>query len=161
MKPEHSKTFQHEGLDRTAMILNQLESALGFPESNESEGDGIDVHPSIYNDKCRRHLKKAFKHLSKLYQSIGEWEDGEDVDVDASVDTGAMETPPSQPLTGDMAFCILDTPCRTFQAGSMYPVEGYGYGEEDDPNSAYFIICGIMIGLPFWKNFKIIPKMGS
>ena len=158
MKPKHSKTFQHEGLDRTTMILNQLESALGFPESDGSEGDGSDVHPSIYNDKCRRHLKKAFKHLSKLYQSIDEWEEGEDMDV--SVATGAMETLPSQPVPGDMAFCVLDTPCRVFQAGSMYPVEGSGYGEEDDPNSAYFITCGIMIGLPFWKHFKFIPKMG-
>lgn len=62
---KNDKWFQHEGLDRVSTILTMLDQLLGYE----------DVHPSIYNEECKKLLKKATKNLAKLYQKIGEWEE--------------------------------------------------------------------------------------
>lgn len=68
------KWFQHEGMDRTHMLLAMLQEALGFydPDMDLSYGK---MHPSIWNDKCERVLNEATIALANLYQAIGEWEE--------------------------------------------------------------------------------------
>lgn len=59
-KEPNSVWYQHEGLDRVSMIQNQLE-------------DNVSGMPFM-DEECEKILRKAQKHLSKLYQKIGEWE---------------------------------------------------------------------------------------
>lgn len=65
MTKKNDVWYQHEGLDRVSMIIEQLNSAFGDHDS---------LHPSIYNDECKKLLAKCYKNLSKLYQEIGQWE---------------------------------------------------------------------------------------
>lgn len=68
------KWFQHEGMDRTHMLLVMLQESLGFYDPDMDLSDGK-MHPSIWNDKCERALNEATIALASLYQAIGEWED--------------------------------------------------------------------------------------
>lgn len=73
-KQKMDKWWQHEGLDRTHMLLVMLEQSLGFydPDMELSAGK---MHPSIWNQKCQMLLCKATGTLAELYQAIGEWEE--------------------------------------------------------------------------------------
>lgn len=62
----NSNGYQTEGLQTVSILLDVLESRLGVA------GEG--VHPSVWNEKCEKHLKKATKHLCRLYQEMGVWE---------------------------------------------------------------------------------------
>lgn len=67
---------QHEGLDRTHMLLVMLEQALGFYDPDQELSDG-NLHPSIWNHRCQKALSEATSALAELYQAIGEWEPDE------------------------------------------------------------------------------------
>ena len=73
-KPKMDKYWQHEGLDRTHMLLVMLEESLGF---YDPDWELIDkpLHPSIWNSRCERLLSSATSALAELYQAIGEWEE--------------------------------------------------------------------------------------
>jgi len=68
------KWFQHEGLDRTHILLVMLEQSLGFYDP-DCELTDKPVHPAIWNSRCEVLLSKATSALAELYQAIGEWED--------------------------------------------------------------------------------------
>ena len=68
------KWWQHEGLDRTHMLLLMLEQGLGFYDPYCEFADKP-VHPSIWNSRCEKLLSKATSALAELYQAIGEWEE--------------------------------------------------------------------------------------
>jgi len=68
--------FQHEGLDRTHMLLVMLEQSLGFYDPDCEFSDNK-THPSIWSSKCEGLLSEATTALADLYQAIGEWEEGE------------------------------------------------------------------------------------
>ena len=57
--------YQHEGLDRTHMLICMLEEAFSV---------NSEPHPSLHNKKCKKLVKKAERALAELYQKIGEWE---------------------------------------------------------------------------------------
>lgn len=65
MKKKIDKWFQHEGLDRSHMLLVMLCESFGEEK----------YHPSIWNKRCKKELRKATKAIANLYQAIGEWED--------------------------------------------------------------------------------------
>ena len=65
---KNNPSYQHEGLDRTHMLICQLQSAFGNPDDIE------DLHPSICNKRCRHLLHKVTESLADLYQAIGEIE---------------------------------------------------------------------------------------
>jgi hypothetical protein len=67
--------FQHEGLDRTSMIIHQVYSAFGDSE------DPDELHPSIYNEECLAHLQATTTALCNLYQAIGRWEDSTETET--------------------------------------------------------------------------------
>ncbi|MOA23698.1 hypothetical protein D3C78_1443340 [compost metagenome] len=67
------KWFQHEGLDRTHMLLVMLQESLGFVDKDCDIQEGL--HPSIWNAKCENLLDNATKALAELYSAIGEWEE--------------------------------------------------------------------------------------
>ena len=71
MEDKNSVWYQHEGLDRTHTILTMMQELLGYCDSE----DDIRVHPSIWNDRCKRNLSVATEALADLYQAIGEWEE--------------------------------------------------------------------------------------
>jgi len=66
------KWFQHEGLDRTHMLLAMLQESLGYYDPEEQS-----AHPAIWNDRSRKCLLDATRALAELYQAIGEWEEEE------------------------------------------------------------------------------------
>lgn len=68
MKDKMTTGYQIEGLDRCHTILVMLEHILGVADTD-------DVHPSIYNKKCHKHLSKATQHVAALYQEVGAWEE--------------------------------------------------------------------------------------
>lgn len=68
------KWFQHEGLDRTHMLLVMLEQSLGFYDPDCELSDGK-LHPAIWNERSQMALSKATSALCDLYQAIGEWEE--------------------------------------------------------------------------------------
>lgn len=72
MKEQNNEWYQHEGLDRTHMLLAMLQEALGYVDHDSDE---CTTHPSIWNKKCEKLLSKATTALADLYQTIGEWEE--------------------------------------------------------------------------------------
>jgi len=68
------KWFQHEGLDRTHMMLVMLEQSLGFVDPDQEFTDRP-PHPAIWNQRCAKALMDATSALCELYQAIGEWEE--------------------------------------------------------------------------------------
>lgn len=66
MKQVNDVWYQHEGLDRTHMLICMLEEAFAI---NSDE-----PHPSLHNKKCKKLVKKAERALAELYQKIGEWD---------------------------------------------------------------------------------------
>ena len=70
-KRENSVWFQHEGLDRTHMLIAQMHEAF-------NEYDKKHYHPSLHSKECRRLARKASRALAELYQKIGEVEFPED-----------------------------------------------------------------------------------
>ena len=68
MTDQMNGALQHEGLDRTHMLIAMLEVALGYP------GEG-NLHPAIWNDTCKDSLIKVNDALTNLYQAIGQWEE--------------------------------------------------------------------------------------
>lgn len=70
------KWFHHEGLDRTYMLLVMLDESLGFVDPDQDFGEE-NVHPAIWNDKCRELLSSITGGLCELYQEIGKWEEQE------------------------------------------------------------------------------------
>lgn len=73
MQESNSIWYQHEGLDRAHMLLVMLESSFGFYNQDFS-CDDKPLHPSIWNDRCKKHLSEATEAIADLYQAIGEWE---------------------------------------------------------------------------------------
>lgn len=67
----NSKWFSYEGLDRTSMLISQLETAFW---------DG--GHPSLDTEQKKELYQAALESLLQLYQKIGETEFGEDFDND-------------------------------------------------------------------------------
>lgn len=57
--------YQHGGMERVVVILDMMENILGY---------GDDVHPAIWNDKCRELLHTAVDSMAELYQEMGAWE---------------------------------------------------------------------------------------
>lgn len=68
-KQKMDKWWQHEGLDRTHMLLVMLQEGLGYEDN---------LHPSIWNKKCEKLLSKATSALAGLYQAIGEWQEDDE-----------------------------------------------------------------------------------
>lgn len=73
MKEVNSIWYQHEGLDRTHTLLVMLDELLGYADS-DGFTDEDKVHPSIWNERCKKRLSDATCALADLYQAIGEWE---------------------------------------------------------------------------------------
>ena len=67
----NSKWFNYEGLDRTSMLIAQLNTAFW---------DG--AHPSLDTEQKKELYQAALESLLQLYQKIGETEFGEDFDND-------------------------------------------------------------------------------
>lgn len=63
---KNDKWFNHEGLDRTSMIMDQLDNAFW--------GSANGLHPSLDTKEKVKLYKKAMRVLGKLYQKIGERE---------------------------------------------------------------------------------------
>ena len=63
MKRENNVWYQHEGLDRTHMLICMLEEA--FSVNSEPQ-------PSLHNKKCKKLVKKAERTLAELYQHISQ-----------------------------------------------------------------------------------------
>lgn len=61
--------YQHEGMDRTHMLICMLCEAFGDYQDEEN------CHPSLYNEECRKLADIAGSALADLYQKIGEWEE--------------------------------------------------------------------------------------
>lgn len=68
------KWYQHEALDRTHTILYMLQELLGYCDKDD-EFEDINLHPGIWNERCKDSLSTATQALAELYQAIGEWED--------------------------------------------------------------------------------------
>ena len=66
---DNNEWWQFAGLERSSMLIDILHSSFGCTSDPEN------LHPSIYNNKCKELLDKAEEALSDLYQSIGEYED--------------------------------------------------------------------------------------
>ena len=77
MKEQNNEWYQHEGLDRTHMLLAMLQEALGYVDEDSDE---CTTHPSIWNKKSEKLLSKATIALADLYQAIGEFEVSEESD---------------------------------------------------------------------------------
>ena len=77
MKEQNNEWYQHEGLDRTHMLLAMLQEALGYVDEYSDE---VTTHPSIWNKKSKKLLSKATTALADLYQAIGEFEVSEESD---------------------------------------------------------------------------------
>lgn len=77
MKEQNNEWYQHEGLDRTHMLLAMLQEALGCVDEDSDE---CTTHPSIWNKKSKKLLSKATTALADLYQAIGEFEVSEESD---------------------------------------------------------------------------------
>ena len=77
MKEQNNEWYQHEGLDRTHMLLAMLQEALGYVDEDSNEET---THPSIWNSKCEALLSEATTALADLYQAIGEFEVSEESD---------------------------------------------------------------------------------
>lgn len=65
-RPDNSSHYQTEGLQTISILLEILDSRLGYV--------GGPLHASIWNEDCERALKKATKQLCKLYHAVGMWE---------------------------------------------------------------------------------------
>lgn len=73
-----NKWFQHEGLERSSIVLGLLENTLGsYCTESSYEENKEHVHPAIWNQECGELLSEATSALARLYQKIGEWEDAE------------------------------------------------------------------------------------
>lgn len=70
MKEQNNEWYQHEGLDRTHMLLAMLQEALGYVDEDSEE---VTTHPSIWNHNSRIFLEEATIALTNLYDAIGEW----------------------------------------------------------------------------------------
>lgn len=76
--PRINNWIQHEGLERSSIVLGLIEQIFGFYDTDASfEENRENVHPSIWNKECGLLLSTATAALAQLYQKIGEWEDGE------------------------------------------------------------------------------------
>jgi hypothetical protein len=65
-KQKNTKWYQHEGLDRTHMIICMLDEAF--------RADYYECHPSLHTKKAKKLARKAGAVLADLYQEIGMWE---------------------------------------------------------------------------------------
>lgn len=75
--PRIDSGFQHEGLERSSIVLGLIEQIFGFYDTDASfEENRENVHPSIWNEECGLLLSAATAALAQLYQKIEEWEDG-------------------------------------------------------------------------------------
>jgi hypothetical protein len=66
-RPKNTKWYQHEGLDRTHMLICMLEEAF-YVDSQDY------YHPSLHTKKAKKLARKAGLVLASLYQEIGAWE---------------------------------------------------------------------------------------
>lgn len=85
MKEKNSIWYQHEGLDRTHMLLCMIEQAFGYYDT-EATFDENENHPAIWNQECGELVSEATRALTDLYQKIGEWEPEEEFTDDKEKD---------------------------------------------------------------------------
>lgn len=67
--------YQHEGLDRTHILICMLKQMYGFADYVPLEDQGEDLHPAIWNERCLKLLRTIQESAAELYQAIGEWEE--------------------------------------------------------------------------------------
>src|SRR5690554_7226065 len=74
--PRINNGIQHEGLERSSIVLGLIEQVFGFYDTDISfEENRENVHPSIWNKECGLLLSTATAALAQLYQKIGRSEE--------------------------------------------------------------------------------------
>ncbi len=73
-KEKINKWYQHEGLDRAHTILCMMQELFGYCDKR-GEFEDINLHPAIWNERCREALSTATEAMADLYQAIGEYEE--------------------------------------------------------------------------------------
>lgn len=63
---KNNEWWQFSGLERSSMLITMLHESFGSEDADN-------LHPAIYNTKCKELLEKAGEALADLYQAIGEW----------------------------------------------------------------------------------------